>query len=650
MRSVGIILFMSLITWPSFGQDKKMSRGDAYFYGYAYEAAIREYQKQMGEGELITNAQYLNLADSYFKTGDYKNAVKIYLDINRRDTIMSNHRFNNMLQSLAKTSERERVRAFLKSKSGSLANELVENADFNYELLDSNSGEGSGFFIFNLDGNSPQTDFSPTFYKDKLLFSSSRTLKSKKIYEPSGEAYLDIYVAKVSKNGNILNPNLFEGIPDSKFHKSTPYYSEALNRIFYILSNEEDDALSFDENGKNSLAIGMVHNNGFFRYLLKDLSTSFYYPFYDETAERLYFAANFAEGYGGTDLYFVTTNNGQIMSQPINLGPRINTPGNEIAPYIFDGSLYFSSDIFYGLGGMDIYKANINSDDVFGIPVNLGKGINSVSDDFAFIIKDNGDEGFIGYYASNKPGGRGKDDIYGFKITDTPGLKTLAFRGQVVRAKNSDFVPDAAVSLYDEDGSLIKQINTGADGSFQLEVPWRANTTLKVDKNMFGSYVKKFGKTQMDELGNNPLNIELAYLDDIIEKKENLATIKMEDFFFAKGQSLVTPDIALQLDKVVDAALNFPQMQLRIESHTDSRGSDSSNKKISKERADAIKDYLLKKGVPTENIVGAIGYGEERLVNNCTNGVYCLDFLHQQNERTLIVVSNFDEIDAQSIE
>jgi len=644
MRKVSIVLFMTFFVWSSFGQDEKMSRGDAYFYSYAYEAAIKEYQKQMRDGRLITNAQSLNLADSYFKTGDYNNAVKIYLDINKRDTIMSDHRFNNMLQSLAKTSERERVRAFLKSKNGSLTNELIENADFNYELLDSDSGEGSGFFIFNLDGNSPQADFSPTFYKDKLLFSSSRSAKSKKIYEPSGESYLDLFVAKVSENGNISNPNRFDGAPETRYHKSTPYYSEELKRIFYVLSNTEEGNLSFDEKGKNSLAIGMVYDNGFFRHLLKDLSTSFYYPFYDAVSEKLFFSANFENGYGGTDLYMVNTNNGQIMSEPINLGPRINTPGNEIAPYVFNGSLYFSSDIFYGYGGMDIYKANIHSDNSFGVPVNLGKGVNSTSDDFGFIIKESGDEGFIGYFASNKPGGKGKDDIYGFKVTENPGLKTLAFRGQVTRAKNGDFIPEASVRLISEEGNLIKEIKTREDGSFQLEVPWRANTSLQINKAAFGSYYQKFGKTEVDELANKPLNIELAYLDDVIDKKEDKATIKMKDFFFAKGKSLVTSDIANELDKVVRASLSFPDMKFSIESHTDSRGSNSSNKKLSQARADAIRSYLTSNGVSSENITSASGFGEERLVNSCKNGVYCLDFLHQQNERTLIVVSNFDEI------
>ncbi|MRI02452.1 OmpA family protein [Kriegella sp. EG-1] len=644
MYKLGFFLVISFITLSSFGQEVKRSKGDAYFYSYDYEAAIRAYKKQMADGDLISNAQLLNLADAYFKTSDYPNASKIYLDIHKNDTIMSNHRFNSMLQSMAKTSERERVRAFLESKRDTYTSEWIENADFNYELLDSNLGDGAGFFVFNLDGNSQQADFSPTFFKDKLLFSSSRSSKSKKVYEPSGESYLDIFVARLSANGNITNPNRYEGMPETKYHKSTPYYSEDLKRLFYVLSNAEGDNLSFDDNGKNSLAIGMIYDNGFFRYLLKDLSTSFYYPFYDSKGEKLYFAANFEDGYGGTDIYVVNTNNGQIMSEPINLGPRINSPGNEIAPYIFDGSLYFSSDVFYGLGGMDIYKSNVNSDNTYGVPVNLGSGINSKYDDFGFIIKDNGDEGLIGYFASNKPGGKGKDDLYGFKVSGTPGLKTLSYHGRVLRAKNENYIADATVSLIDEQGKLIREVKTKENGTYQLEVPWKANTSLKIHKENFGTYYKKFGRAEMDALGKAPLNVKLAHVDDIVGKKEEKTVIKMKDFFFAKGKSLITSDIALELDKVIEASKYFPNMKLRIETHTDSRGSTSANNRLSQDRADAIRGYLAANGVSAGNIISAKGFGETQLVNNCKNGVYCLDFLHQQNDRTLIVVSNIDEI------
>ncbi|MFK7811518.1 MAG: OmpA family protein, partial [Maribacter sp.] len=331
MKTKTFVLFFLLTIMVSHAQEK-MSKADKYFYSYAFENAIAEYQRDISEGTLITNHQFLNLADSYFKTGDYKNATKIYLEVNQKDSIMDNHRFNKMLQSLSKTSEKERVRAFLKTKGNTLSNELMENADFNFELLESSAKNPQQFTIFNINGNSPQADFAPAFYKDRLLFSSSRPIKSKSIYGPSGESYLDIYLARIGQNGEVLNPNVFDKMPSSKFHKSTPYYSKELDKIFYILSNAENGQLSVDDNNKNALAIGMVYDNGFFAFLLRDLSTSFYYPFFDSSSDRLYFAANFEDGYGGTDLYYVSTNNGQIMSEPVNLGPRINSPGNEIAP------------------------------------------------------------------------------------------------------------------------------------------------------------------------------------------------------------------------------------------------------------------------------------------------------------------------------
>jgi len=138
------------------------------------------------------------------------------------------------------------------------------------------------------------------------------------------------------------------------------------------------------------------------------------------------------------------------MSEPINLGPRINSPGNEIAPFIYDGSMYFSSDVFYGIGGMDIYRTNLQNDDTFSIPVNLGKGINSVSDDFGFIVKKNENDGLLGYFASNRPGGKGGDDIYGFVMNQKPGLKTIAIKGKVVSLSSNQGLETKKVSQYSQ--------------------------------------------------------------------------------------------------------------------------------------------------------------------------------------------------------
>ena len=633
-------IFLLLMALPGFLLAQgKSSKGDNYFYGYQYQKAIAEYQKEQQKGSL-NNSQLLNLADSYFKVGNYKNASEIYQEVNKKDSIMTVLQFNQLLQSLSKTSNKERVQTFLRSKSPVLSNELMDNAEFNFQILETGANNSNKVNLVNLPINSPQTDFSPAFYKNKLLFSSSRPLKSKGLYEPSGESYLDIYEVAISDTGKTGVVQLFEQVPDSKFHKSTPFYSEGNERLFYILSNSENGELLYDENGKNSLSLGMYYNSGQFRFLLKNLSTSFYYPYFDETTDRLYFAANFDDSYGGTDLYYVSTNNGQVMSAPVNLGPRINSPGNEIAPFIFDGSLYFSSDVFYGLGGMDVYKSRIQSRDVYGIPVNLGEGINSKEDDFGFIIKQEQDN-YIGYLASNRPGGKGGDDIYAFRMEGMPGLKTFALRGSVVDASTNLGIGKAQIKLLDNEGNVLKELYSSENGDFTVEIPWQDEIIVQSGKGKFSAYSRSYSGEELKEIQKSPYTINLLQLEDLVEETEGKRVIRLKKFYFPKGNSTLTSEITMELDKVVEAVQNFPDVKLRIETHTDSRGSNASNQKLSQQRSDVIRDYLVSKGVPSDTILESIGYGEENIKNNCTNGVYCLDFLHKQNERTLIeVVSN----------
>ncbi len=632
-------LLCLIIVATSLAQEKR-SKADILFYGYEYKNAIEEYQKELSEGSL-KNGQLLNLADSYYKIGDFNNASKIYLDTHKRDSTMSSHQFNKMLQSLAKTSNKERVKAFLSSRQTSFTNELLENAEFNYELLNSPEGNTLDSGIFNIIGNSPQADFAPGFFKERLLFSSGRGRINKSTYIPSGESYLDIYIGHINANGNVISANPFTQIPESKFHKATPYFSEELEKLFYVLSNVQGGKLLFDENGKNSLAIAMSDTKGNIGYLLKDLSTSFYYPFYEAKSSKLYFAADFEDGFGGTDIYYVHTNNGQIMSEPTNLGPRVNSPGNEIAPYIFENSLYFSSDIFYGIGGMDLYKTNMHSDGSFGIPINLGKGINSNSDDFGLILRENG-EGLLAYFSSNRPGGKGNDDIYGLKVKEALGLKTFSLKGEVINLKSKQSIAKAQIRLIGEDGTVLKEVYSDDDGKYRVEIPWRNRITIEATKDRYSIFSATYNTEKYDSVEKAPFNMGLSFIDDLLTEKEGKKVVKIQKFYFEKDKANITPKIKIELDKVVDAVQRFPQLKLSIESHTNSKGSNKNNKLLSQRRAEAVKAYLTK-SILASNI-NATGFGEENLINNCADGVYCLEFLHNQNERTYIVIANFDEL------
>ena len=639
-RNIGLSLVISLMALSSFAQGKRL-KGDDYFFQYAYAQAITSYEREQFKGTLLSKQQRLNLADSYYKTGSFEKASKLYLEIYGEDTeSLTGLQFNMLLQSLAAVSDFNQVDTLMDDKPNSFSKELLENSEFNVSLLRQPDSEGLDYEIFNVMGNSPQSDFSPTFFEDAMLFSSGRNQDKKKKNSINEEGFLNIYKADIGSTGQIENPNVFSEIPSSNFHKATPYYAKGLKTVFYVASNTDAGEMVFDENGKNALSITKLSLGNAPQLLFRDLSTSFYYPFYDEETGRLYFAANFEDGYGGTDLYYVATNNGQIMSAPVNLGPRINSPGNEISPFLFEGSFYFASDVFYGLGGMDIYQSTMESRDTFSIPVNLGPGINSTADDFGMIIRNEG-EGLLGYFASNREGGKGSDDIYGLKVAEKPGLKTITVKGKVVKTyDSSQAIGNVAIRLKDSNGNVIKATVSDENGNYRLEIPWREEISIESSKNRFSSFSKKLDKSGIENLAGQDFNIDISLYDDLVEVKENQTVVKLSKFFFASGQTSLDATISAELDKVVDFVQNFPAAQLRIETYTDSRGGNSTNFRLTQGRSDAVKRYLIDKGVPASNILYSVGYGEQKILNNCTNGVYCLEVLHKKNQRTLIVVLN----------
>ena len=177
-----------------------------------------------------------------------------------------------------------------------------------------------------------------------------------------------------------------------------------------------------------------------------------------------------------------------------------------------------------------------------------------------------------------------------------------------------------------------------------MEIPYTDVVTLKISKEGFSTFTETYNPKGLQELEKNPLKVPLSSIGDIVKEEEDKTVIKVKDFYFESGKSNLNPTITAELDKVVDAVAKFPDIRFAIETHTDSRGGQSSNQRLSEQRSDAIKAYLLGNGVPSENITAARGFGEDRLVNKCSDGVYCLDFLHQQNLRTLFIVENVEEL------
>jgi len=221
--------------------------------------------------------------------------------------------------------------------------------------------------------------------------------------------------------------------------------------------------------------------------------------------------------------------------------------------------MYFSSDVFYGLGGMDVYKANIQEDQSFGIPVNLGNAINSKKDDFGFIIRPNTQgQGLMGYFSSNRLGGAGSDDIYGFRVEGTLGLRTLVFKGKVANKRSNFAIADATVKILDANRNVLKEVVTQADGTYRIEIPWRAQVSLIASKPKHSIFYKTFDEATSDSSNFGNLDIQISMVSDIIEEKENKNVLKLENFKFEPKKSTLTTALTANLDTAISLIQQFP--------------------------------------------------------------------------------------------
>ena len=312
-------------------------------------------------------------------------------------------------------------------------------------------------------------------------------------------------------------------------------------------------------------------------------------------------------------------NNG-AYGKPENLGPQINTAGNELFPYLAEnGALYFSSDGHKGFGLLDIFTVNdLNDPEV----KNLGEPVNSSRDDFAFSLAEEPSKGFI---ASNRPGGKGSDDSYNLNI-----LPPLALSGQVTDSINNKPVANAIVRIMDEKGQQVGFLESDQNGYFRTEIPRDKSIPIQVKHIKYHEKEERINTSNVDHQSELVYNIELSPVNDV----EYLAEINKIYFDFDKAT--IRKDAAEELDKLVELMkYEYPHLVIEIGSHTDRRGSAAYNNRLASRRAQATYDYLVSNGISQERIVTYKGYGEEQLEVACEN---CSEEQHQLNRRSIFKV------------
>lgn len=506
--------------------------------------------------------------------------------------------------------------------------------------------DSTKYEILNTAINTIGSEMGPAFYKDQLIFSSTSIgVKTGINYKWNELPYLDLYSAKISAYGDLSAPEPFAPKLKTPYHDGPVSFDQKKDIIYFTRNSFLKGKASQSKEGITNLKIFQGNLDGevwkltsSFRYNSDEYSVG--HPSIDKTGTILYFASDMPGGYGKSDLYFSVFMNGQ-WSKPFNLGPKINSEGNEFFPFISnDGVLYFGSNGHGGLGGLDIYFS-VPEQGVFNSVENMGYPVNSSHDDFGMVLDSTG---MKGYFSSNRAGGKGNDDLYFLKIKHVP----VIIRGVIKDRDTKDVLADANISVVNESGNTILTSITRNDGQFEFEVNKGQEYIINVTKEFYFENEKSVGTSTLRP--NDEVFSEIFLEQKIEETTDNITPKSMEEedgvalqvveieyINYSLDKTDINPDAAVTLNKLIAFLKEFPDLEIRIESHTDSRGSDEYNMVLSKKRARAAFDYVVSQGIDPKRLLYQ-GYGETRLLNNCTNGVDCTEEQHEVNRRSIVKV------------
>jgi outer membrane protein OmpA-like peptidoglycan-associated protein len=611
------------------------------FRNYSYVEASKSYEECLLHVKKPSDKTLKNIADSYRFISDDTNALRWYQKLyEKRGNDLSDTDFFRYIQALKAekhsnmayklTKERLSLKGYRKDMSRFLTQE---------NQLDSLAKTTSFYTIKNLDINTAFSDFGGAFYGDKFVFTSAMdTVKSNgQLYNWNKQPFLNLYVAERNvTDGNLFNEKLLWPNVMTDYHQGTASFSSDLKTVYYSTNVVKKNKLVIGKSRTNNFQIlkGIVVNGEVIKSEKVPFDSKNYsvgHPSLSEDGKWLFFASDMPGGFGQTDLYVVEIADDGTMGSPQNLGPNINTIRDDLFPFFSNGILYFSSDGHYGLGGLDVYESRSTEGLKFSLPKNLGGLINSNKDDFSFKIDSSVS---YGYFSSNRDNGKGDDDIYYFTKSSNQLIS-----GKVINAKSKVGIENASIKIYDDLGGLVKQTTTDSQGFYSIHVLCNKRFEIIASKINYSTEKKKVDTDETNGKEIKDVNFELNRYEDLVVKKNGIEKVDITAIFFDYDKAYITNEASIELDKVVFIMDKFPRLKIKIEAHTDARGKDDYNMKLSDDRAKATQAYIVSKGIDTVRIESAIGYGESRLTNRCSNGVMCTEKEHFKNRRSDFIIT-----------
>ncbi len=598
--------------------------GERFYQDMAYNKSIPKLEKCLSMKDFPEAKKML--AEDYRATNNSKQAEKWYKDVIAlpdarpsdylycAQAMISNGNYSDAKGILTQYLEKvpgDKVGTMLLASCDSVNHFKKDSSRYMVEDVSINSG----------------SSMAPVFYDGGIVFSSDRN-SSAKVYQWTGRNFLDLYYAKDNGEGNFAAPELLKGPVNGIYHDADATFSPDGSTMYFTRNNytgkkvkeSGDDIVLMkiysatkDANGEWTNITELPFNNN-------DYSCG--HPAIANRGATLYFVSDMPGGQGGTDIWMVKKE-GEGWGTPVNLGSTINTPMNEMFPYMMnDTMLYFASNGLYGLGGLDIYSSKKDGNS-WSRPTNLGYPINTSHDDFGYLPEKNGE---TGYFTSNRESNDGSTDkIYHYI---KPELKfTLA--GSVVNKSDQSPVQGAIVTLLNKKTGVKENTTTDADGNFKFQLS--QNTDYSVTANKDGYFSKTEDITTIGKKVSEDMKVTLKLE---IEKIEINKPIVLRNIYYDFDKANIRPDAALELDKLVKILNENPSIKIELSSHTDCRGSNEYNQKLSQRRAESAVAYIISKGISKDRIT-AKGYGESVPAVNCAPTCEsCTEEQHQENRRT----------------
>lgn len=614
-----ILLGALLMAVAACSPEKKMKNN--FKYG-KYEKVIKFYKELLRKQPNNGKANYF-VAESYRLSNRIKESEPFYKKAGGagidKDSVKLY--YAKALQANAKYDE---ARTVLEEGLNSTENEKLRDR-FQKELNGiaylGKLGEKKSYYrVKSLETlNTPFAEYAPAYSNGILYFASSRA--NARIYEASGTPYTDLYQVE-TKGANVELGTL----------KAIPGNINTVNVNTGCITFSPDGKLMVFARGNTGkkkgaedvdLFLSRFRNGAWTDPVPININTPKFWestPALSPDGRTLYFSSNRPGGYGGLDLYSAQMDSRGRFGKVKNLGPEINTAGDDTFPYMAENSkLYFSSDGHPGYGQLDLFVVN-RANGKTQIE-NLGQPMNSTGDDFGmYLFKPD-----RGFFTSNREDGKGDDDIYTF-VNDDPNLKVVNYFLQGItynirKDSSREILPDTKVSLLDQGGDVMQEFTTGTDGKFLFRVYENENYVLLGEHD--GYIVKRqpyttIGKSvPLESLKELVTNITLDTVLVLDRKAKNVFFV-LKNIYFEYDKADINRESAQELDKLVQILEDNPDIKIEMGSHTDSVASNSYNIDLSQRRAQSTVDYLIRKGIDPKRLT-AKGYGEERPIARNTN-------------------------------